>query len=107
MIARLERRDGWPNLVDNANALMAQNAAGLASRDVTLEDVQVGSANRRLYYFDDRVRGRRDFRLWTLFKGFLARPPVNEGFHRHCCCVSGPSCRSWYRRESHGLSPFR
>jgi hypothetical protein len=20
----------------------------------------------------------------TLFEGFLARPPVNEGFHRHC-----------------------
>jgi hypothetical protein len=29
-------------------ALMAQNAAGPASRDVTLEDVKVGSANRRL-----------------------------------------------------------
>jgi hypothetical protein len=85
MIARFERRDGWPDLVNNANTLMAQNAAGLSGRDVTLEDVQVGSANRRLYYFDDSVRGRSDFRLWTLFKGFLARPPVNEGFHRHCC----------------------
>ena len=85
MIARFERCDGWPDLVNNTNALMAQNAAGLASWDVTLENVQVGSANRRLYYFDDRVRGRSDFRLRTLFKGFLARPPVNEGFHRHCC----------------------
>ena len=51
MVSRLERRDGRPNLVDDANALMAQNAAGLASRDVTFEDVQVGSANRRLYVF--------------------------------------------------------
>ena len=75
MIAWLERRDGWPDPVNNANALMTENAAGLASRDVTLEDVQVGSANRRLYYFDDRVRHRSDFRLRTLFKGFLPRPP--------------------------------
>ena len=48
MVSRLERRDGRPDLVDDAHALMAQNAARLASRDVTLEDVQVGSANRRL-----------------------------------------------------------
>ena len=95
MISRLERRDGRANLVDDAYALMAQNAAGLASRDVTLEDVQVGSANRRLYYFDDRVRGRRDFRLWMVFQRFLARSSVNESFHRCCCCVSGPRCRSW------------
>ena len=47
-ISRLERRDGRPNLVDDANTLMAENAAGLAGRDVTLEDVQVGPANRRL-----------------------------------------------------------
>ena len=39
MIAWFERRDGRPDLVNNANALMTQNAAGLASRDVTLEDV--------------------------------------------------------------------
>ena len=47
-ISRLEHRDGRPDLVDDADALMAENAAGLASRDVTLEDVQVGPANRRL-----------------------------------------------------------
>jgi hypothetical protein len=47
VIGRLERRDGRSNLVDNAYALMAKNAAGLAGRDVTLEDMQIGSADRR------------------------------------------------------------
>ena len=31
MVSRLERRDGRPNLVDDADALMAQNAARLAT----------------------------------------------------------------------------
>ena len=48
-VARLERRDGRPDLVDDADALMAQNAAGLASRDVALEDMQIGAADRRLW----------------------------------------------------------
>ena len=63
-----------------APSVSSRRTAALASRDVTLEDMQVGSANR-LYYFDDRVRGRRNVRSWTLFQAILTRPPVDEGFH--------------------------
>jgi hypothetical protein len=77
MVARFECRHGRPNLLDDADALMAENAAGLASRDVTLEDVQVGAANRRFGDLDDRVRGRGDFRLRAVFQGFLSRPLIN------------------------------
>ena len=63
-----------PDLVDDAYALVAEDAAGLASRDIALEDVQIGAANRRLGDLDDSVRGRLDLRFWTLLQGFLRRP---------------------------------
>jgi hypothetical protein len=48
MISRLEHRDSRSNLVDDADALVAQNTTGLATRNVAFEDVQVGPTNRRL-----------------------------------------------------------
>ena len=50
MIARLEHRDGGTDAVDDADAFMAQDAAGLAGWEVAFEDVQIGAANRRLCY---------------------------------------------------------
>src|SRR6202034_3544637 len=76
-ISRLEHRDSRPNLFNDANTLMAENAAGLAGRDITLEDVQIGPADRRLCYFDDRIGWRRDFWFWTIFQSFFAGPPIN------------------------------
>ena len=74
------------NLVDDADALVSENAAGLARRDVALEDVQVGAADRRFGDLDDRVGGRRDARLGTVFEGFLARPLIDERFHHRAGC---------------------
>ena len=65
--------DGRPDLVDDADALVAENAAGLAGRHVALEDMQIGAADRRLDDLDDRVGGRRDFRLGVIFQGLLVR----------------------------------
>jgi hypothetical protein len=56
VISRLERRDRRPDLVDDADALMAENAAGLASRDVAFEDVQICSADCRFGHFYDSIR---------------------------------------------------
>ena len=49
--------------------------------DVALEDVQIGAADRRLGDLDDRVGGRRDVRLGTVFQGFLARALIDERLH--------------------------
>ncbi len=86
MVSRLECRHRRPDLVDDADALMAENAARLAGRDVTLEDVQVGAAYRRFGHSDDGVGGRGDFRLGTVFQGLLSRPLIDERFHRPRRC---------------------
>jgi hypothetical protein len=45
-VARLECRHGPANLLNDADTLVAENAPRLASRDITLEDVQVGTLLR-------------------------------------------------------------
>src|SRR6202034_4095039 len=72
-ICRLECRDGWPYLVDDAYTLMPQYAARLTTRDVALEDMQVGAADRRFGDPDDRIRGRANCRLRALLQSFLLR----------------------------------
>ena len=74
MIARLERRDRGPNVVDYTHTFMTKNSAGLTRRDVTLEDVQVSSTDRRLRNPDNGVAGAGDFRLWTIFNNFFPVP---------------------------------
>ena len=74
MVSRFECGHGRPDLLNDADALMTQNATGRTSRDVTLEDVQVGPADRRFHDLDDGVRGRLDFRLRVILQGLLARP---------------------------------
>ena len=74
MVAGLERRHGRPDLLDDPDALVTEDPAGLAGRHVALEDVKVGAADRRLDYPDDRVCRRRDLRLRTIFEGLLRRP---------------------------------
>jgi hypothetical protein len=86
---------------------MTQNAARLATRYVTLEYVQVGAANCRFDYFDDRIRWRPDFRFWTIFKGFLARTLINESLHCLRVCEFGDSCRRRHRIDVHCRSPSR
>ena len=105
MVSRLECRHRGPDLLDDADALMAENAARLTSRYVTLEDVQVGAANRRLGNLDDRVRGRGDVRLRTVLQRFFARPLIHEGLHHVLSCGTGRRFR--HCLDSHGLSPFR
>src|SRR5271169_4634941 len=55
-VAWLECRHGPANLLNDADTLVAENAPRLASREVALEDVQVGAANRRFRDLDDRIR---------------------------------------------------
>jgi len=89
-VSRFERCDGGPDLFDDANALVAENPAGLTGRDVALEDVKVSAANGRQSHLDDRVGRRRDARLWALLKGrdFLFRAEIDESFHRFCLFVA-------------------
>ena len=99
MVSGFEFRHRCSNLLDDADAFMAENSAGLAGRDIAFKDVQVGAANRRFGDLDDGVGGRGDLRFGTVFEGLLSRPLINERFHRPCC-----GWRSWFfrRHEVHG-----
>ncbi len=80
-VARLERRDAGADLVDDADAFVAENAARRAGRDVALEDVQVGAADGGLDDFDDGVARRADFGLGSLFERFFSGSVIDERFH--------------------------
>ena len=87
-VSGFEHRDGRPDLLDDANALVAENPAGLTGRNVALEDVKVGAANRRQSHFDDSVGRRRDAGLRPLLQGFVRRAEIDESFHRFCLLVA-------------------
>ena len=91
MVSRLECRHRRPDVLNDADALVTENATRLASWDVTLEDVQIGTANCRLRDFDDRVRGSRDVGLRTVLQSFLAWPLIHEGLHHagRCGAIAG------------------
>src|SRR5450631_679326 len=106
MVARPEGSYGRADLVNDTDALMTENAAWLASRNVPLEDVQIGAANGRFGHFNNRVSGRRDIGLRTAFQRLLSRPLIYEGFHHAGCCALRAGFRFWRRHEVHGLLPF-
>ena len=67
--------------VDDADALVAEDAAGRAGGDVALQDVQVRAADGGLERFDDGVAGRLDLRLGPVFERLFAGTLVDESFH--------------------------
>ena len=105
MISCLECGNRRSDTLNDADALVTENASGLASRDVTFEDMQVGTADGRFGDLHDGVRRRGDLRLGTVLQGLLTRALINEGFHQACGC--GADCWFRYRIESHCLSSFR
>ena len=109
MIARLEHRDGGTDLIDNADAFVAQNPAWLTDWEVAFEDVQIGAANRRFRYLHDRIGRSGDFGLWPVFQGFLAHRLIDKRLHRRLFCLGGlvARSRSWNRRKRHGSITFR
>ena len=70
-----------PDAVDNADAFMSQDPARCTARHVALQDMQVGSANRRLHDLDDGVVVRLDNGLGPFLQGFLAGAAIDQSFH--------------------------
>ncbi len=48
MVAGFEARDRGADFLDDADALMAENAAGSGFRHIAFENMQIGAADRRL-----------------------------------------------------------
>lgn len=68
--------------MDDAYALVAENSARLAGRDMALADVQVGATDSGLEDFDDGVRGGRNRRDWLVLQGDGVVAVVDECLHR-------------------------
>lgn len=66
---------------------------------MALEDVEVGTADSRVFNLDDCVGGFLDFRLGFVFEDDLVKAAVDEGFHGGWTlesairlCLLGRSC---------------
>lgn len=77
MVTRFERGNGRPNLLNDADALVPENAPGLTRRKIALEDMEIGAANCRFDDLDDRIRRRGDVGLGMIFQSFLAWPVID------------------------------
>jgi hypothetical protein len=80
-VAGKERRNGVADLDHGSDGFVAEDPARLDLRNVALEDVQVGSADRRGVDADDRVRRGLDPRVGHGFPRALTWPVVHEGLH--------------------------
>ena len=80
-VSRFERRHGGADLIDNAHAFVAENAAGLAGGNVTLEDVQIGAADGCLCNPDNCIRRRAQIRPDMILQRLFVRPSINESLH--------------------------
>jgi hypothetical protein len=83
------------DLDDLAHELVAENVAGLQSRDEAVEQVQIRSADRRRRDADDRVTGIQDLRIRHALDSDVVRAVPYNGFHRRwprgCPAVVGIS----------------
>jgi hypothetical protein len=81
-IAGSKSRHPGADLFDDADAFVAEYASGFAARHVAFKNMEVGTANRRLRYLDDRI-GRLEYRRTRPFvERLLAGAVIHERLHR-------------------------
>ncbi len=80
-VARRDRRDGGADLDDGADGLVAEDRPRRHLGDVALEDVQIGTADRRRVDAHDRVGRIDDRRVGHGIPGSLAWAVVHERLH--------------------------
>ena len=92
-VADLDGRDGRAGLHDGADALVAEDPTGGDRRDVALEDVQVGAADRGGLGADDDVGRLDDDRVRDVLPSLFAGTVVHECLHGATSSVAGWSTR--------------
>ena len=81
MVADLEVRHGRTDRIHDADAFMTQNAANRTGRHITLQDMQVGAADRGLGDPHDRIRRRGYFRFGPFLKPSQVHTFIDERSH--------------------------
>ena len=96
LVAGANAGDTGSDALDDADALVSENAPVCDRRYVTLQDVQVRATDRRRRDAHDGVRRVRDRRLRFLFPGTLAWTVIDEGLHgtEHLADLSMTVCNS-------------
>src|SRR5580693_8814787 len=80
-VAGRERTDAVADLVDGPDRLVAQDPAAAHLRQVALENVQVGTADRGRIHLHDNVAVIGDLGIGHLVPGLAPGTVVNEGSH--------------------------
>jgi hypothetical protein len=81
MVARLEAGTGRADLINDAHAFMAKNAARRATRHIPFQDMKIGSANRGPGDLHDGVAGSLDDGFWPIFQSLETGTMIDKGFH--------------------------
>src|SRR4029077_13489888 len=90
--------------VNHADTFVPENSTRCASRNVTLQDVQIRAADRGPRDLHDCVVRCLELRLSTIFNRFLAGSVVDEGFHIVCLLSL---LKLFASRQSRGHCPRR
>ena len=101
LVPDVKLRDARPDLFDDADALVAEDAALGHGREISLEDVKVGSADRRRRDPDDRVGRILEAGARTLLPRGLAGAVVDERPHRGFGGRGGGLCGLEFKGGAH------
>ena len=109
MVAWLENRDGAADLIDDADAFMTQNAAGLTARQIALEDMQIGAADRGFVILTIASVGAMIAGFGQSSSELLADCLIDERFHgeRSVFCGLGARARLLDCVKNHSSSTFQ
>ncbi len=83
MLARAEGGHARADAFHHPDAFVPEDPPRLAGRHITLEDMQIGSADRRLQDAYDGVAGPLDHGRRPLFQGLAARLLIDERLHQN------------------------
>src|SRR5580693_3936929 len=103
-VAGRERTDAVADLVDGPDRLVAQDPAAAHLRQVALENVQVGTADRGRIHLHDNVAVIGDLGVGHLVPGLVPGTVVNEGSHG-CLHLLVKFCSKPPRERSRGTGP--
>jgi hypothetical protein len=89
----MKLRDARSDLLDYPNAFVAENPSIGHRWEIPLQNVKIGSANRRSGNPHDGIAGILDGRARLTLSGILARTVIDQRIHGRSLGVQGCSTR--------------
>src|SRR5208283_848722 len=88
LVSNVKLRDAHADVLDYTDALVAENAAIGHGWEISLQNVKIGSANRRGGKPNDGIARILDDRARLVLPGTLARTVIDQGLHGHAGALS-------------------